>query len=80
MKLGTVLRQDVNVTVKETVEVIVGYVVSLPWTITVTVVPPSAGSVGFKVILPVDAFIASHVGMIDGVVIEYALAPQKSRP
>ena len=64
MKLGTVLRQDVNVTVKETVEVIVGYVDSWPWTVTVTVVPPNVGSVGFRVRPPLTVLIKSHDGMV----------------
>ena len=52
----------------------------MPWTVTVTVVPPNVGSVGFKVILPVDAFIASHVGMVAGDVIENVRTPQNVSP
>ena len=45
-----------------------------------TKVPPKAGSVGFKVILPDDVLITSQVGTLDGVVSEYVEPPQKLRP
>ena len=73
-------RHEVKLTENVTVVVIDGQDVSNPYTVTVTDVPPKAGSLGVRVRLPVDAFIQSHDGIVDGAVIEQEREPQKVRP